>query len=397
MLIALARLASAEHVGTFGLALAVTAPFVVFANLNLRTVQSTDAANEYRFSDYLGARILWQMFALILIVCAALIWSEPTAYVIILVGLAKVFESLTDLTQGYLHLHGQTRLAARSLALRGILTLSALAVGVASSGLVAGVGLMAVIWATAAFFDLRTVAALENQRWGAKSWIPRFSSQTLRSISLIGIPLGVVAALGSFRTNLPRYVIEASFGPEILGYFTAISYTLVAANVGMIAIGHVMAPRLAAYLQSARMDDARRIVTRLVQLSVCLGLLGVLVAHFGGSQILSFTYGPAYSAYGPDLTWMMAATGFSFLQIVGSTAVSAARMFRIQPLISFIGLSVTSLLSFALVPEYGVTGATFAIVGGYLSEGTIYAYVCIGPGGALNKNTALADRDSATL
>ena len=47
MLIVLAKLGSPEMVGQFALGLAVTAPVIIFANLALRQIQSTDVRNEF--------------------------------------------------------------------------------------------------------------------------------------------------------------------------------------------------------------------------------------------------------------------------------------------------------------------------------------------------------------
>ena len=58
MLVVLAKLGSPARVGEFALALAVTAPILMFTNLALRAVQATDSRQEYTFGDYLGLRLL---------------------------------------------------------------------------------------------------------------------------------------------------------------------------------------------------------------------------------------------------------------------------------------------------------------------------------------------------
>ncbi|MCJ7504674.1 MAG: lipopolysaccharide biosynthesis protein, partial [Acidobacteriia bacterium] len=57
MLVALAKLGSPSLVGQFALGLALCAPVMMLANLQLRAVQATDARNEYRFGDYLALRL----------------------------------------------------------------------------------------------------------------------------------------------------------------------------------------------------------------------------------------------------------------------------------------------------------------------------------------------------
>ena len=63
ILVALAKAGSAEMVGQFALGLAVTAPVFMFANLQLRSLQATDAKEQYAFADYLGLRVLGVVIA----------------------------------------------------------------------------------------------------------------------------------------------------------------------------------------------------------------------------------------------------------------------------------------------------------------------------------------------
>ena len=67
MLILLARLATPQIVGQYALALAVSAPVFMALNLQLRGVQATDAAQDFRFGDYLRLRLITTVLALIVL------------------------------------------------------------------------------------------------------------------------------------------------------------------------------------------------------------------------------------------------------------------------------------------------------------------------------------------
>src|SRR4051812_45337492 len=67
MLVIIAKLGSAELVGQFALGLAITAPVLMFSNLQMRGIQATDAKREYSFGDYLGLRLLTTLLALLII------------------------------------------------------------------------------------------------------------------------------------------------------------------------------------------------------------------------------------------------------------------------------------------------------------------------------------------
>src|SRR5438067_13811448 len=54
ILVVLARMGKPEAVGQFSLGLAITAPIMLFAGLQLRAVQATDARHLFQFADYAG-------------------------------------------------------------------------------------------------------------------------------------------------------------------------------------------------------------------------------------------------------------------------------------------------------------------------------------------------------
>ncbi len=67
VLVVLARLEDAETVGRFALALALSAPVMIFANLHLRAVLVTDAGGEHTFAEYLGLRLVASTVGFVLI------------------------------------------------------------------------------------------------------------------------------------------------------------------------------------------------------------------------------------------------------------------------------------------------------------------------------------------
>ena len=64
---AIAKIGGAEKVGIYALALAVVSPVFSLANLNLRSVQSTDIHRQYTFIQYRNLRLLTSFTALMVI------------------------------------------------------------------------------------------------------------------------------------------------------------------------------------------------------------------------------------------------------------------------------------------------------------------------------------------
>ena len=107
MLILLAKLASTEVVGIFALGYDDAAPIMLLANLKLRAVLVTDAQNEFQFSDYLGLRLVTVVIGLFIITGIVLVQenSRETALIMILIGVAKAFDGISDILYGYIQKH----------------------------------------------------------------------------------------------------------------------------------------------------------------------------------------------------------------------------------------------------------------------------------------------------
>src|SRR6478736_8178439 len=58
IVLVLAKLGTAVQVGEYALALAVSAPVVLFANLHLRVLLASDVNNKFSFGQYLTFRFL---------------------------------------------------------------------------------------------------------------------------------------------------------------------------------------------------------------------------------------------------------------------------------------------------------------------------------------------------
>ena len=68
LIVVLAKFGSAEVVGQFSLGLAITAPIILFSNMQLRNIIATDSVNQYSFSEYYGTRIILLLLAFLVII-----------------------------------------------------------------------------------------------------------------------------------------------------------------------------------------------------------------------------------------------------------------------------------------------------------------------------------------
>jgi O-antigen/teichoic acid export membrane protein len=326
ILVVFAKLGSPESVGVFSLGLAITAPIMLFAGLQLRAVQATDARRLVPFADYAGTRTL-STCAAVLLICAIGVagYRGATAAAIAALALSKGIESLSDIVYGLWQLQERMDLVARSLMLRGGLSLAATTICfVLWHTIWAAVCGMAIAWAGVfAFFDLRRAV-------GAGGIMLRYRGAAIKHLLWIASPLGIVTLLVSFNGNVPRYMISGMRGIRELGIFSALSYTLVAGSTIVNALGQSAMPRLAAYWAHGRVREFRKLVNRLLGLGLLLGGAGIVVAAVAGGPILKLLYGAEYAKNTGLFVWLMVAAALNYLTSFAGYGLMAARLFRCQ-------------------------------------------------------------------
>lgn len=377
MLIVLAKLGSPEIVGRFALALAVTAPVIAFANLQLRIYQATDAANEYQLDDYLGLRIAMLVLAMLFVALTDTFskYSAQTNLVILAIALAKGFESVSDVCQGYFQQHERMDKIAWSKIIKGVLSLVILGSLMRLTGnlLVASLGL-AFSWAVVLLvYDMRNIdilskgdvisnAHLRPLRYRFGIIFARFSLKTMRKLLQIALPLGFCSLLISLRPNIPRYFIAHYFGERELGFFAAAAYLMVAVTTVISALGESAAPRLGKYFVEGNAKALRKLIFQLMTIGFGIGLAGVLISMVAGKQIMVLAYSKEYGRYQDVLVLLMIATGIMSVATFLNYGMVATRRIKVQiPLFAII-TGLTALGSALLIPRYGVKGAAFALI-----------------------------------
>ena len=382
MLVVLAKLGSPEMVGQFALGLAITAPVIMFTNLQLRSVQATDARREYLFGDYLGLRLTTTALALLVILGIVLVsgYRWETALVILAVGIAKAFEAISDAFYGLLQQHERMDRIAKSMVIKGLLSLVALGVGVHLMGSVfwGAVGL-AVAWALVLVgYDIRSGALILNplpQAGGAAPnegdqeavLRPLWGVKTLARLAWLTLPLGFVMMLISLNSNIPRYFIERYLGEHELGIFAALAYLQVAGTTVVGALGQSASPRLAKYYAAGNGPAFRTLLLKLVGIGALLGGAGMLAALVAGREILTLFYRPEYAKYVDVLVWLMVATGTGYAGSFLGYGITATRAFSRFTVPYLIVTAIVIGFSMLLIPTYGLVGAAWASGAGSLA------------------------------
>jgi O-antigen/teichoic acid export membrane protein len=377
LLMLLVKLTTPEAVGQFTLGIAITAPIILFSNLQLRSIQSTDVQQTYPFIDYFILRILTTILALLTILClvAGVGYNSDTALMIGLVGLAKSIESISDVFYGLFQQHERMDWIAISMIFKGIFSLLAvgIVIGLTQSALW-GATALGIAWAIGLLgYDLPqgkkiTAATVPPPRSG-------FHFQTLRQIALFALPLGFAMALISLNANIPRYFIERFLGQGKLGIFSAIAYLQIAGTTLVLALGQSASPRLAQHYVEGQPQQFNRLIRKLLWIVSILGVCGILVAFFAGEQILTLLYRPEYSKDISVFVWVMVSSLLSYVASIFGFAATAKRRITYQPIVLFAALVVSCLTCYFWIPTSGLVGAALSMVA--TAAVTLFGYILI--------------------
>ncbi len=379
MLVVIAKLGSPEMVGQFTLGLAVTAPIVMFTNLQLRAVQATDAKQEYLFGDYLGLRILATGLAILIILGVALAagYRWETSLVLIVIGLVKAVEAIRDVFQGLIQQHERMDLLAVSAMIRGPLSLLFLTIGIylTHSVLWGSIGLLIALLIVLVSYDIRSALLIlhnspqilqNNHRTFDKTpWVllsPNWQFNKLRKLVWLALPLGFVMMLISLNSNIPRYFIERYLGERELGFFAAISYLMVVTGMVISALGESASPRLAKYYAQGNGKAFLTLLLKLVGIGFVIGVLGILAVLVTGREILTILYRPEYGEYLDVFVLVMITTAISDVSSFLGYGMTAARYFFVQvPLFMFV-TGTSAIACLWLIPSLGLRGAAIALL-----------------------------------
>ena len=370
IILLLAKLGNAQQVGMYALGMAICAPIVLFANLQLRTLIASDVRDEFRFGNYLVFRLVSLGIAFLLVIAAAC-WSAPDAVrrkVIILVGFAQVLEYVSDLYYGLMQRCDRMDRVSRSLIVKGPFSLGALCVAMYFT--------RDVFWAVAAlaFGRLCVLLAWDVRLGYARTAMHGLSARLEWSRSamvrlwILSFPLGIISMLAALTGNIPRYFIEARLGTTDLGIYSAIASLLSAGTLFISAFGQsIMVPAARACASGDR-GRFRAFVLQTAAVGALPGLGAVLAAAFCGRFVLAKLFRPEYRNHVDVFVWLMIAGTALFVTNGLGFVMTAARVLAPQIPLLLSNCGTAALASAVWVPKYGLRGAASAVLAAALVQ-----------------------------
>jgi O-antigen/teichoic acid export membrane protein len=361
----LVKLGTSTMVGQYGLAMALLGPIFALSNMQMRSLQATDARQEFTFGIYFITRVLTLIAGLIALV-VILVASREDRFIVVLtlamfVRMAAL--AIQEIYYGTLQQHEWiTRMAQVQMVASAALVGSFIAGLVITDSLMGGiiVSTCAVV-ATIFLLCIPVTRALARSRSLRNGLSLTWDRRAVRSLLAASAPLGIVSFLISMRTSVPRLLLN-SYGDETqVGVLVALTAILMAGAALIASVSDAATPRMAWLRAEGNRHGFVRLLLLLELGSVVVLVSSVIGAWLIGPVVVRILYSSEYAEYQAALMWLAAACGVTLMSKFVGNAITVARRLTVQVVNNVIALGVMILLCFILIPEYGVTGASAAI------------------------------------
>ena len=344
----LARLASAEELGRYSLAVAVVAPVFLAARMQLRQAAVADPHGGASFGAYRRLRVVSATVTLAAVCLLAQMLPRDAWWVVCAVALVRWCEEIGDIHYAVAQRASRWPRIASShlLRLAGVMLLLPLGWRFARLPEI----LVAVaLWqgAVTLWFDAPLAEDLEPSRVSAIGpW----------ALLRLNWALGGTAAVVSLISYAPRYALAWSRGESAVGDYAALAQAALLGNLVVQGAGQAALGRLGiAYVNDRR--GFRCLTRELLWFSGGVGATAFLAAALWGDDLLSVVFHPRFAALQPELIVMMIASMFVYATSAFGYALTAAGVKTGQLAVFGAALAVGLVTAFPLSAAYGISGA----------------------------------------
>ncbi|QOJ15039.1 MAG: hypothetical protein HRU75_10455 [Planctomycetia bacterium] len=393
VVVLLAKLASADVLGQYNYANALISPVILFFTFNMRAAMVADAYNRVTFGSWKTTRDLGLLASLVVVAgLCAWKWLDGATTALLLIiaflALGKIFNQASELCWAmYLKRERLDRVAWSNvwigvtmlvpfcvtapiyylLVKNGTLPAERYADGAAWAALGGAIGALAVYL----LYDRPSVR-------GAPDCNPQWTWSSVRDVFVQVLPLGIVMLIINLCDSVPRLIMEHRTGSTTaLGYFSALAYIAMTANLLLIQVGIASANRLAQhYNRNFRLF--LRLAAKLTGLALALGAVVMLGTLLVGRWLLAVVLRPDYAEYYPEFLIVVGSQCLGLLISIFGITSTQMKLYWVQVTIHAAVLVTTAAAAWWLItPEAPVRGAAWTFLIRAIAQVLLYA-ACMG-------------------
>ncbi len=357
LLVIVTRFNGIEDSGVFSFSFSVAIIFWTISMWGGRTYQVSDVKKEFSNKSYLMVRLLLGgvVFLAAVLFCILNQYDATKTGVILALVLFKIIESVADALYGVMQVHDRLYIAGKSLLYKSLAGFVAFVlVDVATNDIF--LSSMAIVLSNmivVACYDIPVTRRLESVGMS----LDQLKSYSLSALEIIKRcwPVFIVAFLGAFSLNIPRYFLDI-YHQEQIGYFgiLAMPVTLVVLLMTFILQPNII--QLSRLLDTSAYQAFAKIVTKLSYFTLLIGLVIFIGAYLIGVQLLHFIFGVDFYEYKGGLMIIIVGAIANAVVAIFINVFVIMRRFKEQFYILLFTNGLLAVISAPVVELYGLLG-----------------------------------------
>lgn len=351
-----------EDLGNYTLGLALSAPLMLFSNLQIGQLLIANYKGgggfflfkrTLFFSLSFGIIIL-SLFSLIYVIILSKKWY--LLFVIIILGIIKSVDSMSDLYLAYSQKSLEIRRIGIVKLVRSLINFTSfvLIFHICENLILALVFQLLTSISRYHLFDKKKIKIMETEE--------KFDFISIKKLYLIGLPLGFVALINSLNANLNSYFLDIYTDISLVAVYNTLSYLFVLGNIIISPLTMYAAPVISKTIYYREKEIFIKKIKSFCL--ICMGIFTILflLTNLIGPNIISLVFNEEISNYAYLLMPMSVALLLNFLTAIFNTAIIALKLIKIQPFVNM-GITVIALLvGTYLVREFSILGSIYLII-----------------------------------
>ena len=365
ILMIIPKITDFSEAGVFAVALSISSILGVFATFWLHQYQISDQYRKYTESDYRATRILTivMSFGLCLPVVLFFNYTLEQNLVIILYMVYRNLLHYAHLYTATLQIRERLDHVGKCMIAEGIVGLVSFTVSYyATNDLVLSVAVMALLGGGV---FLLTVVQGYRKDVGRGYPLHGASRPAVSSLLKIGAPLMLSVLAPVLITTLPKLILQATDGDEIVGIFSTLSAPTV---IIPTIITSAFAPFIVYFSNVSRKGDMpllRKQYSKMVGLTLLLGVGFYVLSRLAAGNVFEFIYGNEIAPYVGYFAVLIAGITFYSVGIWGITVLITKEQGRAAAIASVLSLAIGFVIFLIAIPKFGIGGATYGLTAAY--------------------------------
>ena len=354
IVIFIVKILSEYELGVYTLALAITAPVTLLFNMKLRSyIVSNDNVDFQKFSKF---REVSNLFAFVFIVLISVLFYRDIAVIVILVAFIKILDINTEYYQAYPNKEKKFDIPAVLLIIKVTVSTVLFFLVLYFTG-----SLTIALIVQVLFFFLY----LQMERRVNLSLVDlnKYKSNIdLKQLFLILIPLGMVQAMLSFSSNIPKYLLEQMASLEAVGIFAGVLYIITIFDLMMTTLNQTLLPYLKD-IYAVNIQKFNKFLNIYINiLAIIVGVFFIIPSYFFGEMLLTVLFSEEFAEHSYLLYIFSGVISLSMSGWAYDSSLLISGALKLQPFILAAVSIITLVFGFVLVDAFGLLGAALTLL-----------------------------------